>query len=1342
MTVSQKDTLYRARERVADASDEAELLRVTVECLQNLFVADACACWRGEQQGDHRTVETELELEDRVAGSEVSQEIASRAYVSGEPVLVRDRTEDDRFEVKSEYRSILSIPIPGYGVVQLAARDPRTYDQQAMAVGDLFCSYVGQRFEDVRVTKPELPKADIADRFLEVADVMMVALDATGKIVFTNAEARTILGYEEGALIGADWFETCIPERMRMEVRDIYDQLMSGEIEPADRYENRIVTADGEERIVEWHNTILRDDEGRVIGTLSSGLDVTERKEQRREKEFLWQAIEKANSSLTLADPSQDDLPIVYANETFEQLTGYSEREISGQNCRILQGQNTRDEAVAELREGIDNEEPVTVELRNYRKDGTEFWNKLSVTPVYDEDGSLVRYLGTQEDITERKEREAELERYELYLESVSDLVTVVNENGIIQYDSPGVSEMLGYEPDERVGDSGFKHIHPEDRDRVEAQFERRISPASTARPVEYRVRTKDGAWIWAESHARVLTDNPLFEGVVITTREITERKQQEQKRQQVIDRVTDGIFELDADWQISFINGQGEQMLNASEAELLGRNVWDVFDEARGTKIERRSREVMDTREATSFVAYYPELDSWFDLQEYPNDDGGISVYFRDITERKEREQARERAEKQYQTLLEMAPDPIVAADTETEEILEANEAAADLFECPKGELIGRAGSSLYPTEDREAYTTFITEAEEVEGTRRRLPDGSPVYIVTGEGDRIPVEISAQTLELDDRSVVFKIFRDISEQLQYERRLRSLNEVTRELFDVETEREVERKVVETLGDLLNVSTVSFYHFDEEDWELQPVTRTTAGESGESLDDLPVLEPGVGVEWQALSSGETAIVEDFQARETEYDLERTVRSELVVPVADRGLLVVGDTRPGMFTDRTVSLVETLAATAEAALSRTRWERELQGQRQELQQVESINEQIRGIGHAVVQAETRAELEQMVCERLVKSDPVDFAWIGRVDFQEQRLSPEARAGDCEGYLGDLSLSLEGESQAEPSVQAARSRGVCSSSNTAREIHRNEWRSAAVERGFQSILSIPLVYQETLYGVLSVYASTRSGFSEKLRSVLEELGDLLAHSAVAIERKEALETDQTMELDFAIQDPNSLFCRLTAGAEFAIELDGFVPQSDQSTLVFARITRGPPDRALEAARGLDEIEQCRLIETGEDTVLQCNHSGSFIRSVLSDQGLLLRRLSADDTQCRMTVEVPRTVDARQAVNTVTSQYEDAQLLAKREGSTSPASVDSVLGSVLDRLTTRQREVIETAYRCGYFDSPRRASGEDIASMFQFSNSAFHQHLREAENNLFEALIEQSGISLATTDGPEKD
>ena len=203
---------------------------------------------------------------------------------------------------------------------------------------------------------------------------------------------------------------------------------------------------------------------------------------------------------------------------------------------------------------------------------------------------------------------------------------------------------------------------------------------------------------------------------------------------------------------------------------------------------------------------------------------------------------------------------------DPTTEEIRSANQAAGKLLGCSPDELVGRQRATIHPAEKKEAYEALFRKSKEQGGTWRNLPDGSPNYVVTEDGEKIPVELSTQTLELGGTEVVFKSFREISAQIEHQRRLATLNTVTHELFETETKQDIKRKAMETAADLLDVSTVAFYSFYEDEWTFRPDSCVSSTEFAERIDDLPEFEPGVGDEWRAFAGGQTAVFDDLQTR--------------------------------------------------------------------------------------------------------------------------------------------------------------------------------------------------------------------------------------------------------------------------------------------------------------------------------------------------------------------------------------------------------------------------------------------------------------------------------------------
>jgi len=111
--------------------------------------------------------------------------------------------------------------------------------------------------------------------------------------------------------------------------------------------------------------------------------------------------LDECVNGVTLADPDLEDAPIIYANKAFERLTGYSQSEIIGHNCRFLQGEDRDQPARFEIAEALKKHEVIEVTLRNYKKDGTLFHNRLKITPLLDRKDRVIYYLGVQYDITE-----------------------------------------------------------------------------------------------------------------------------------------------------------------------------------------------------------------------------------------------------------------------------------------------------------------------------------------------------------------------------------------------------------------------------------------------------------------------------------------------------------------------------------------------------------------------------------------------------------------------------------------------------------------------------------------------------------------------------------------------------------------------------------------------------------------------------------------------------------------------------------------------------------------------------------------------------------------------------
>ena len=136
--------------------------------------------------------------------------------------------------------------------------------------------------------------------------------------------------------------------------------------------------------------------------------------------QVLSKILDSCVNGVSLADPDQEDMPLVYVNKAFETITGYTLAEVVGKNCRFLQGKERDQTEVNKLREAIKDRKSVEVTLHNYRKNGELFYNRLVVTPLFDSNGRVLYYLGVQYDVTAQVLAEEEIKRLNDRLESLA----------------------------------------------------------------------------------------------------------------------------------------------------------------------------------------------------------------------------------------------------------------------------------------------------------------------------------------------------------------------------------------------------------------------------------------------------------------------------------------------------------------------------------------------------------------------------------------------------------------------------------------------------------------------------------------------------------------------------------------------------------------------------------------------------------------------------------------------------------------------------------------------------------------------------------------------------------
>ncbi len=250
----------------------------------------------------------------------------------------------------------------------------------------------------------------LAQQYLDVAGVIILVLDSSAKVKLVNAKGCEILGYEEKDILGKNWFEHFLPVRVREDIQGIFRRLMSGDVELFKYVEDIVLCRGGEERLIAWHNTVIRDEDGRIVGTLSSGEDITQRRraetQLRQSEECYRSLVENVNLGISIIDRSYR---LTLMNSVQAKMNGTSVEQCIGQECfRIFE----KRDAVCPHCPGtiaMATGRPAEVETQGVRDDGSTISVRVQAFPTFGKNGGVTGFIEVVEDITGRKSAEAEM---------------------------------------------------------------------------------------------------------------------------------------------------------------------------------------------------------------------------------------------------------------------------------------------------------------------------------------------------------------------------------------------------------------------------------------------------------------------------------------------------------------------------------------------------------------------------------------------------------------------------------------------------------------------------------------------------------------------------------------------------------------------------------------------------------------------------------------------------------------------------------------------------------------------------------------------------------------------
>ncbi|MFB1064250.1 PAS domain S-box protein [Natrinema sp. H-ect4] len=603
-------------------------------------------------------------------------------------------------------------------------------------------------------------------------------VDTDGRFVAVNDVIVEATGYTRDELLGEHVSLVLADSDIERIEREISSQIGAPNEDDIATFDITVRTVDGDTIPYELRINLLLED-----GTFRGSIGVARnRTEEQRRQESLASAVESYDSITSIIDKADigvcildENCEIAWADETIEQYFALDHERLVGRNNRTVIDETLKhrfadaDSFAETVLSSYDDDHYVDRLECRVVDDGTDLedrWLRYQSKPIESGEfaGGRVEFYY---DITDQKQSEEDLEENR---EAFQSLVDAVEEYAIFRLDADGhvltwnrgARTLKGYDRKEIVGEH-FSTFYT-DADRAanvpEQNLERALETGS-AEDEGWRVR-EDGTRFWANvTITPVRDDNGTHRGYLKVTRDMTDRWEREQELeselQRILGRISDAFYAVDDEFRFTHVNERAAELLQQTEEELLGEQLWEVFPDLRDLdEVWDAFHTALETQEPTSYELYYDTLDFRVEANLYPSETG-ISVYFRDVTERREREQELEQTERRFEAIFE---DPnILVGLLETDGmVLDINGTAMEYIDADLADVTGEpfwetpwwgegedVRSSVREWTERAAageYVNFEADLTRPDGEQYTL-NGVFRPVTNDEGDVVSIVVS-----------------------------------------------------------------------------------------------------------------------------------------------------------------------------------------------------------------------------------------------------------------------------------------------------------------------------------------------------------------------------------------------------------------------------------------------------------------------------------------------------------------------------------------------------------------------------------------------------------------------
>ncbi len=495
--------------------------------------------------------------------------------------------------------------------------------------------------------RAERTLAELQDRYRQLVELSpdSIHIHQDGRFVFVNSACVRLFGAEAPEqLLGRSLLDFIHPDqrdtvRERMRVQYQEKKNIPGMVQKLLRLDGTVVDVEVKSAPFTF--------EGRpAVQTVVR--DISERIRAEESLRQFRAAMDLSPELILLIDRAS--MRFVDVNDTACRLLGYSRAELLELGPQDVAPFSR--EQLADAYDHVISGEAggSTLEMQHHRRDGTLLPVELVRRAVPTRDGHIIVVIAR--DMTERNRVDAELrssnERFQQITENIREVFWITDpQKSQMLYISPAYGDIWQRSCESLYASPGtwLDAIHDDDRERVRTAITQRQLQGTYDE--EYRIVRPDGSIRWIHDKAFPLRDqDERVYRVVGVAEDISDRKRAEdqfrkaaEQTRNILSSITDAFFAVDEDWRFTYLNATAEQLLHRRADHLLGRNIWEEFPEARESTFGTRYLKAVADQVPVEFEEYYPPLQTWFEVHAYPHENG-LSVYFRDVTERKRTEE------------------------------------------------------------------------------------------------------------------------------------------------------------------------------------------------------------------------------------------------------------------------------------------------------------------------------------------------------------------------------------------------------------------------------------------------------------------------------------------------------------------------------------------------------------------------------------------------------------------------------------------------------------------------------------------------------------------------------